>query len=94
MFGFEPDPETPEYPFHPDSRTTIIAHVTVERDGGLRASYLPCVINRRSQPEIVGRDERGQQVFDYVERITRAAGLNACFAWAGDEVVVTAPTER
>lgn len=86
MFGFVPDPETPEYPFHPESRTTMLARIVVERDGTLNAGYVPCVINRRSQPEVVGRGERGRAVFDYVERITREAGFDTEFTWQGDEV--------
>jgi poly-gamma-glutamate synthesis protein (capsule biosynthesis protein) len=87
MFGFVPDPETPEYPFHPESRNAMLARLTLD-DGSLRASYVPCVINRRSQPEPVGHDERGQAVYDYVEQITRAAGFDTNFAWHGDEVSV------
>ena len=91
LFGFVPDPETPEYPSHPESRMTMLAQVVVEADGALEAGYVPCVINRRSQPEAVGCDERGQAVFDYVERITRAAGFDTEFAWDGDEVRCVAP---
>jgi poly-gamma-glutamate synthesis protein (capsule biosynthesis protein) len=91
MFGFVPDPETPEYPFHPESRTTMLARMVVDADGALRAGYVPCVINRRSQPEVVGRDARGQAVFDYVARITRDAGFDTEFAWDGDEVRCAAP---
>ena len=42
------------------------------------------------QPEILDNDEMGQQVFDYMDKITRAAGLNARYEWEGDEVVVHA----
>jgi Bacterial capsule synthesis protein PGA_cap len=89
MFGFVPDPETPEYPFHPESRQTMLARLTVGPGGTLNASYLPCVINRRSQPEIVGQDERGQQVFDYVARISREAGFETQFAWDDGAVSVS-----
>ena len=40
---------------------------------------------------MVGHGERGQAVFDYVERITRAAGFDTEFAWQGDEVTCAAP---
>ena len=62
--------------------------LTVDPGRPPRASYLPCVINQRSQPEVVGHDERGQQVFDYVERITRQAGFLTRFEWQGDAVSV------
>lgn len=88
LFGFEPDPAYPTYPFHPEARYTMIAKCLVE---GLRITavrYIPCLINQQGQPEVLPRDVRGQQVFDYVERITRGADLNARFTWVGDEVTV------
>ncbi len=88
MFGFVPDPETPEYPFHPESRNAMLAKVVFDGDGSVEAGYVPFAINRRSQPEPVGNDQRGQQVFDYVERISREAGFDTEFAWEGDEVAI------
>ncbi|HEX8969832.1 MAG TPA: CapA family protein [Chloroflexota bacterium] len=90
LFGFEPDPATPEYPFHPESRLTMLARLTVHDDGHIAAGFLPCVINQRSQPEVVGRDDRGRQVLEYVQRISHEAGLNASLSWRGDEVAVSA----
>jgi hypothetical protein len=90
MFGFAPDPETPEYPFHPESRNAMLAKCVLAASGSLEARYVPFVINRHSQPEPVGRDERGQQVFDYVAQITRQAGFDTRFEWRGDEVAVLA----
>jgi Bacterial capsule synthesis protein PGA_cap len=88
LFGFVPDLETPEYPFHPESRHAMLAKCVVGQNGTLQAHYLPCVINRRSQPEVVGRDERGERVFDYVDKITRQAGFDTRFEWRGDEVAI------
>ena len=90
MFGFEPDPEYPLYPFHPEAKQTIVAKCVVDGRGGVEARYLPAYVNKQYQPEVLRRDERGEQVFAYVERITREAGLKASFAWDGDEVVVRA----
>ena len=89
LFGFEPDPNTPEYPFHPESRLTLLARITLDDRGQLTAGFVPCVINERSQPEVVGQDERGARVLDYVERISREAGLSSRFSWRGDEVAIT-----
>lgn len=86
LFGFVPDPETPEYPFHPESRNAMLAKCVIGADGEIEARYVPCRINRRSQPEVVGRED-GQPVFDYVERITREAGFDTRFEWHGDEVL-------
>ncbi len=86
MFGFVPDPETPEYPFHPESRNTLLAKLTVSPDGTIRPGFVPCMINRRSQPEPLGNDSRGRAVCEYVERITREAGFDTRFSWDGDDV--------
>jgi len=45
-------------------------------------------MNKESQPEVLKHDKKGQEVFDYMEKITRGAGLNARYEWDGDEVVV------
>ena len=91
LFGFEPDPEYPNYPFHPEAKHTLIAKCIIEDGKITRVSYIPCFINKKGAPEILKKDERGQQTFDYVEKITRRADLNARFAWEGDEVLVLAP---
>lgn len=66
---------------------TMIAKCTV-RDGKIvRAGYLPCLINEHGQPEILKNDERGKKVYEYVENISHAVGLNVQFQWNGDEVL-------
>jgi len=87
-FGFEPDPNVPTYPFHPEAFQTIIVKIIFEGNKITRVSYYPCLINKTGQPELLKHDERGQKVFDYMERITREAGLNAKYAWDGDEILV------
>lgn len=88
LFGFEPDPECPIFPFHPEAKNTFIAKCTVDGGTVARISFIPCFVNKKGQPEVLGNDERGHQVCEYVDRITRAAGLNARYYWDGDEVVV------
>jgi poly-gamma-glutamate capsule biosynthesis protein CapA/YwtB (metallophosphatase superfamily) len=88
LFGFAPDPETPEYPFHPESRNAMLAKFVVDGNGAPQVTFLPCWINRRSQPEVVGRDERGEQVLAYVDQITRQAGFHTRLEWRGDEVAI------
>ena len=87
LFGFVPDPEKPEYPFHPESRNALLARCVIDDDGALSPGYLPCVINRQSQPEIVGQDERGKRVFAYIEQITRSAGFDTRFVWQDGAVL-------
>ncbi len=90
LFGFVPDPQYPIYPFHPEARYTIIAKCLIEGNAIRRVSYLPCLVNREAQPEILKNDEKGQQVFEYTKMITEKADLNARFIWKGDEVTVLA----
>jgi hypothetical protein len=78
----------PYYPFPVWSRKSIIAKFNIEKGKIARISYLPVLINKQGQPEILKKDARGQEVFDYMEKITRAAGLNAHYEWEGDEVVI------
>jgi len=91
LFGFEPDPEYPTYPFHPEAKHTIIAKCIVENGKISRVGYLPCMVNKQGQPEVAKNDERGQQVFDYMDKITRGAGLDTQFRWEGNEVVIVTP---
>jgi len=67
---------------------TIIVKCVIEGGKIQQIRFLPCLINRLRQPEILKHDERGQVIFDYMDSITREAGLNARFMWDGDEVVV------
>ena len=41
MFGFEPDPEYPTYPFHPEARQTIIAKLLIADRKISQVSYIP-----------------------------------------------------
>ncbi|QEW01168.1 CapA family protein [Microbacterium caowuchunii] len=88
LFGFVPDPETPDYPFHPESRNTAIARVEVAADGSVRASLIPCEIDRDARPAPTGAGERGDRVADYIRRITAEAGFDTEFDWQGDRLTV------
>ena len=73
-------------------KTTAIRAITglspIENGTITKAGYLPCLINEHGQPEILKNDERGRQVYEYVENISNAVGLNVRFRWEADEVVV------
>lgn len=88
LFGFEPDPDYPLYPFHPEAKNAMLADVRLGADGTLSAGFLPCWMQPTGQPEVLGRVKKGEAVVDYVRRITRHAGLNAAFEWEGDRVVM------
>ena len=87
-FGFEPDPETPHLPWHPEARNTMIAKLTWDDDLRLTAGLIPCLINKVGQPEPLGDDPLGQQVLAYIQHITEQGRLNARYQWAGDEVMI------
>lgn len=77
------------YPYQVDARKTIIAKLSLATDGVQRVAYLPVMINRLGQTEVVSRaDPRGQEVYEYVRRISESQGLSVEFEWEGDEVVV------
>ena len=83
------DPEDPPWIWwHPEAMMTIIAKFIIREGEIIRVSYLPCLINKQEQPEILKNNERGEQVFDYMDKITKEAGLNARFEWEEDEVVI------
>jgi poly-gamma-glutamate synthesis protein (capsule biosynthesis protein) len=86
-FGLELS-ESQSWPDVFNSNLTIIAKCIIDASKISRVSFLPCLINKLGQPEILKHDVRGQQVFNYMDEITRAAGLNAQYEWAGDEVAV------
>jgi capsule synthesis protein PGA_cap len=90
LFGFVPDADTPEYPFHPESRNTLLAKCIIGADGSVEARFLPVEINRRSQPEVLGHDARGEAVLEYIQSITQRVGFATRFCWDGDEVRVLA----
>jgi poly-gamma-glutamate synthesis protein (capsule biosynthesis protein) len=95
IFGFEPDPEYPTYPFHPEAKYTIIAKCTITNKNITQVSYIPCLINKEGQPEVVKRNERGEEVFDYVAKITNEVGLNAKYDWEEDnEVLIYADSDE
>ena len=69
---------------------TMIAKCTIENKKISQLSYYPCLINKQHQPEVLQNDERGWQVFDFMGKATRGAGLNARYEWKGDEIVIHA----
>ena len=94
LFGFEPDPDYPTFPFHPEAKQTIIAKCVIEDKKIVRVSAIPCWVNKKGQPEVLRNDDRAKQVFEYMEKITREAGLNARFERDGDEIVVSPCNDR
>jgi poly-gamma-glutamate capsule biosynthesis protein CapA/YwtB (metallophosphatase superfamily) len=87
-FGFAVDPRMPNYPFHPDSRNTMIGLLRVKADGSLAASFIPCWIDDVGRPVPLARDRDGIKVANHIEMVTRAAGFATEFEWTDGEVSV------
>ena len=84
-----PYPDYPSFPFPPDSRKTIIVKYVISNGSVNRVSFLPALINRHSQPEILSSDNsKFQEVVDYVDLISRETGFNTSFSIDGDEVSI------
>lgn len=90
IFGFEPDPEYPTYPFHPEAKYIVMAKCLIKDKGVSQVSLIPCIVNKEGQPEVMRNHAKGQEVFNYMQNITRKAGLNAGFAWQDHEILVCA----
>jgi poly-gamma-glutamate capsule biosynthesis protein CapA/YwtB (metallophosphatase superfamily) len=89
LYNLKSEPvEAKEFVADPDIYKTMIAKITISDKKITRASYLPCLINKQDQPEILKNDEIGKQVFDYMEGITQEAGLNVKYEWEGDEILI------
>jgi poly-gamma-glutamate synthesis protein (capsule biosynthesis protein) len=83
LYGFEPDPAMPAYPFHPESRNTAIAVIDVDEENRVRPAFIPCWIDEQARPIPLTRGE-GDSVVAYIEGISRTAGLATKFHWADD----------
>lgn len=88
LFGFTPDPALPTYPFHPESRHTMIGDCRIAADGTVSAGFVPCWIDDEARPVPLGPDN-GATAVDYVRAITEEAGLTTTYRWDGDRVVCT-----
>ena len=87
-FGFIPDPDYPTYPFRPESVYCPVAKLIIE-DGKITSYRMVLMkVEKDGAPYVHGHTAVGQEIFDYMQRITDEAGLNAKFAWDGDEVVI------
>lgn len=72
----------------PTKNRTIIAKCVISKGKIDRVSYLPCLINQHRQPEVLKNDERGQQLFEAMERLAKGTELDTRYRWQGNEVVI------
>lgn len=88
LFGFDPDPAMPEYPFHPESRNTMIGVLEFSDAGDVSAFVIPCWIDEHARPIPLGHDDRGAAVADYIRTISGDAGLDTEYTWVEDRLAV------
>lgn len=88
-FGFVPLMDYPTYPFHPESIYSLIAKCVIRDKKIVETRFIPMIVNKEGVPEVVSRESGGQEVLDYMIKITKGAGLNGTFEWDGDEVVIS-----
>jgi len=91
LYNYEPDPEYPLFPFHPDAKMTILVKCLISGRQIQRVSFLPALINKQNQPEILVRESKDfDKIVRYIGDITTDQELNAKFTVEGDEVVISA----
>ncbi|MXO66754.1 CapA family protein [Altericroceibacterium endophyticum] len=74
MFGFEPDPAYSLAPFHPEAVNAFIARLLITDDGVVRAGVTPVHVEPPGRP-VLADGERAREIADYIEQISREAGL-------------------
>jgi hypothetical protein len=85
------DEEYRHYPYPVDCRKTMIAKCSIADKKLSKVSYVPALINARTQPEpLSANDRRSDEVYDYVAWCCRDQNLQTKFVREGDEVLVCA----
>ncbi len=72
----EPDRSVLNFPYRREARHTMVARVTVDREGVVSAGFVPCWIDEQARPVAHGDDEQGRETVAYVAAITAEAGLD------------------
>jgi len=86
---FHLDPDYPTYPFHPDSRKTMLAKCIISNKKVEKVSFLPALINKQGQPEILPRENKNfDDILSYVREVSGKEGLDTKFQIEGDEVLI------
>ncbi len=89
LYGLKDDSEYPDYNFPIDSRKSSLAKCLIANKKIEKVSYLPIMINKHAQPEILPHsDKRSSEVFNYIEWCCRDQGLDTKFSREGDDIVV------
>lgn len=76
LFGFEPDPDYPLAPFHPEAVNAFLGEIRLFPDRAPEVGIVPVFMEPPGRPVLAGA-EPAVAVRSYLEHITRAAGLPA-----------------
>ncbi len=88
LFGFEPDPNYPTYPFHPEAKYALAAGCVIKDRKIDSVHYIPCYIQPNGHPiPVSASSEKGQDVFQYVKEISEKEDMNVHFRWVSDDLV-------
>lgn len=74
LFGFEPDPAYTLAPFHPEAINAFLARLDWRADGSLGLGIIPVHVEAPGRP-VLAQGARARQIAEYIETITREAGL-------------------
>lgn len=78
------------YNFPTAARMSAMVRMEVSEGRLIEAALLPLWIDRDAVPRLIApADPRFQQVVDYLDAVSREAGLNGRFHGAGDRIIVT-----
>jgi hypothetical protein len=88
MWGVETKLQDPANLIGNEGSMAIIAKCIIENKKITKVSFLPCLLNEKTQPEILKHDSRGEELFNYMKKITEEAELNTKFKWDGDEILI------
>ncbi|WP_226795624.1 CapA family protein [Altererythrobacter sp. CC-YST694] len=74
LFGFEPDPDYPLAPFHPEAVNAFVGSVTLDAAGVVQTGIVPVFVEPPGRP-VRADGTRAQTITRYMEDITTRAGL-------------------
>jgi len=89
-YGWTYDPEYEEwYAVPPENRKSMLVKIDIKDKRIARVAYLPVMINKRAQPQILTHDDpQFDEVVTYVREITDGQHITTEYRVEGDEVVV------
>ena len=90
LYGLKADPDDPLRTFFPaDSRNTMIVKILIKDKKIDRVSFLPCLTNKKNQCQVLDKNNSNfNSIVQYVEEITKEAGIQTQFKVEGNEVFI------